>query len=163
MLTFCLAPRFPANPGVRSGRLVDVKATEYSESPQRGRTSLCFFPPFPKEYFLHPARQSLTSGTTSRPLLLRATPEPGTLPAGVLQHISREMRTHLVGEWCPTDRDCAASRHLHSISHAKAQKVGFNSEFQTSKVQVASKTELVDYPGGNTGVRHSMKRLHLCP
>lgn len=40
-----------------------------------------------------------------------------------------------------------ANQPLHSISHSKAKKVGFNSEFKTRKIQVASKTELLDYPG----------------
>lgn len=72
--------------------------------------------------------------------------ELGMALQGLLQHISREIRTDLLGEWCPTNHEYVVNQ-LYSISHSKAQKVGFNSELKTRTTQVVPKRELLYHPG----------------
>jgi hypothetical protein len=58
-----------------------------------------------------------------------------TLLQGFLQHIFREIRTDPLSEWGPTNHEYKVNQ-LYSISHLMAQKVGFNSAFETRENQV---------------------------
>lgn len=46
-----------------------------------------------------------------------------------MQHISKEIRTDLLGEWCPTNNEYVVNQ-LYSISYSKAQRVGLNYELK---------------------------------
>lgn len=84
------------------------------------------------------------------------------LCGGSRNAIFKEIRTDLLGEWCPTNHEYVVNQ-LYSISHSMAQRVGFNSEFKAKNIQVVAKRELLGHPGGNNGMSHSVKILHLCP
>lgn len=63
-----------------------------------------------------------------------------------MQHISKEIRTDLLGEWCPTNNEYVVNQ-LYSISYSKAQRVGLNYEFKAKNIHDTSKRELLDYSG----------------
>lgn len=97
-----------------------------------------------KEYFLHSTTyQSLSSINICGYPLLGDSYCSSSLQ-GLLQHISREIRTDLLGKWCPTNHEYVVNQ-LYCISHSKAHKVGFNSAFKTREIQVESKREHLDH------------------
>ena len=62
-----------------------------------------------------------------------------------MQHISKEIRTDLLGEWCPTNHEYVVNQ-LYSLAHSKTQRVGFNSEFK-AKLSRLHLREPLDSPG----------------
>ena len=108
---------------------------------------LALSPTFFKEHLLHLATyQSLSSMNTYGHPLLRAShwARHGSLQE-LMQHISKEIRTDLLGEWCPTNPEYVVNQ-LYSLAHSKTQRVGFNSEFK-AKLSRLHLREPLDSPG----------------
>ena len=108
---------------------------------------LALSPTFFKEHLLHLATyQSSSSMNTSGRPFLRAShwARHGSLQ-GLMQHISKEIRTDLLGEWCPTNHEYVVNQ-LYSLTHSKTQRVGFNTEFK-AKISRLHLREHLDSPG----------------
>lgn len=86
----------------------------------------CFFTPSSHLLSISSTWQSLSSiNIQAHPLRVSHWARHCSLQ-GLLQHISGEIRTDLLGGWCPTNHEYVVNQ-LYSISHSKAKKAGFHS------------------------------------
>ena len=108
---------------------------------------LVLSPAFFREHLLHSATyQSSSSMNTYGHPLFRAShwARHGSLQ-GLMQHISKDIGTDLLGEWCPTNHEYVVNQ-LYSLAHSKTQRVGLNSEFK-EKISRLLLRERLDSPG----------------